>query len=72
MFDTALAVNVGVLCRSASRDMRADMPKLFRRRHAYDTENIAVAVDVMQRRVRLDDQWRSKAGRREAPKSLIS
>ena len=36
---------------SASRDVRTDMPKLFRRRHAYHTENIAVAVDVMQRRV---------------------
>ena len=38
-------------CREASRDMQADMPKLFRRRHAYNTENIAVAVDVMIRRV---------------------
>jgi len=38
-------------CRGASRDMQADMPKLFRRRHAYNTENIAVAVDVMIRRV---------------------
>jgi len=37
--------------RSASRDMRSDMPKLFRRRVAYNTQNIAVAVDVMIRRV---------------------
>jgi len=38
-------------CVSTSRELRVDMPKLFRRRHAYDTENIAVAVDVMNRRV---------------------
>ena len=44
---------VVVLYRSASRDVRADMPKLFRRRQAYDPENIAVAVNVMQRRVHL-------------------
>ena len=50
MYSCILVIDV-VHCHSASRDIRADMPKLFRRRVAYDTENIAVAVDVMQRRV---------------------
>ena len=36
---------------STSRDLRSDMPKLFRRRQAYDTDNITVAVEVMILRV---------------------